>query len=52
MTQCYLIVLTHLCPTLYLVTYGQNFNFKRTRDNGKNSYKRSVYESVDDKSLY
>ena len=32
--------------------FGQNLNFKITRDDRKNSYsyKRSIYESVDDMS--
>ena len=34
-----------------LVQFGQNFDFKIRRDNGKKIYERRVYESVDDRSL-
>ena len=34
-----------------LGAHGQNFYFKIRRDNGKISYDRCSYESVDDKSL-
>ena len=32
-------------------SYNQNFVFKKRRDQEKISYKRHVYESVDDESL-
>ena len=33
------------------VTFGQNFDFKISRDNRKNSHERRIYESEDDSSL-
>ena len=31
---------------------GQNFDFKLRKDDGKKSYKRCAYESVDDESHF